>query len=139
MKHYFFILLLLVTFSGCDWYADPYVIGSGQIQFDEQQGYICIMEKSTTIVDSVLCNNTQTRLFTSPQTNQTVTSFMLGGKQYFFDGIATSKEIKKSFFAGLEFVGNTLNFGLLMFMALGLYGYASWCARKEKRKNQQQS
>ena len=96
---YLCAIICVFVFCQCDWVTNPYILGQGEVELSSNPNeYICFINDSKIKVDSILSNTPQKRVFIPPYQGAKVTYFKLGLKNYFFEGKATSKEIKDAFF-----------------------------------------
>lgn len=102
MKKWYILysLALCCVFIGCNWITDPYIIGIGVVEKNANDKYICKINKKEVVVDSLLINDINERVFVPPyKEGMTVTQFRLGYWDYFFEGEADAKTIKRVFFS----------------------------------------
>ena len=89
MKKWYILcsLALCCVFIGCNWITDPYIIGIGIVEKNANDKYICKINKKEVVVDSLLINDINERVFVPPyKEGMTVTQFRLGYWDYFFEG-----------------------------------------------------
>ena len=146
MKHaYFLFLIAMMLFSSCDWRKAPNIVDFGKIELDSQNNYVCLVNDEFVAVDSVLQADRTQKIYESPYLGQEVTCFSFkSGELHFFDGKATSEEIKEVYFIG-DYLSTDLNFAVFAIIVIVLYGYYSIVAEKEEdekdeeRPNSQQT
>ena len=138
MKHaYFLFLIAMMLFSSCDWRKAPNIVDFGKIELDSQNNYVCLVNDEVIAVDSVLQADKTQKVYELPYVGQEVTCFSFKpGELHFFDGKATSEEIKEVYFIG-DYLSTDLNFAVFAIIVIVLYGYYSIVAEKEEDEKEE--
>lgn len=134
MKKFLLFLFAMCLLTSCDFTADPMVIGTSEIELNDDGQYVCrLTSKATYVVDSLLTLKDGHKEFIDPIEGKDVTIFTYNqaDKIYFYRGHASAEEIKTVWYQG--FSGNgTLNFTLIFICVIILYGIASYKYHQSK-------
>lgn len=104
-RYYLSIFALVFLLTACDLITTPYVLGVGTVTHNEED-YCCVINGNELLVDSLLLDNVEERIFVPPRDGMEVTCFELCGKKYFFEGNANPQKIKNIFFINDPNKGN---------------------------------
>lgn len=132
----FMFAMLSLTLTSCDWYADPIVLGTSEIERDEHGKYVCrVSSQATYVVDSLLTSKDGKKMYEVPVEGKDVTAFTFDehDKIYFYRGFASSEEIKKTYFSGHS-GSASINFTLIFIGVIILYGIATHMYVKASRE-----
>ena len=150
MKHaYLLFAMALMLFSGCDWNKNPNIVGLGKVELDSKNRFVCRIYNRFIGVDSVLLANKTEKIYADPYVGQEVTCFSFGGNElYFYEGWATSDEIKNVYYIG-DHTSDDINFTIFVLVCACLYGCLSSaddededvakCEKHETQESQQLS
>ncbi|MBE6451129.1 MAG: hypothetical protein E7016_04110 [Alphaproteobacteria bacterium] len=116
MKKFLILIVTAIALVSCDFLKDPIVLGYSKVELTDNGKFICRADSQLNcFVDSLLTLQEGKKSYIAPVVGENVTvfTFDVNDKIYFYQGVATSEDIKSVYFQG-DTANRMINFVLIL-------------------------